>query len=140
MLIEHSYWSIKVRSCRLIILSCLCGISFVVDAATAFCPDPKTSSLQWGEIPPPWKISPFSPNTVQGDERTRFVNAQVLVAGYGQGVVCTYQYSLGTYSIWWQKLVRIPSPPTQWNWMDTNMGYLCSNSILDCAFSVGDAY
>ena len=125
-----------MRRINLIFLACF---SLVVQASTAFCPDPKTSSLQWGEIPAPWKISPFSQNRVQGDETTRFVNAQILVAGYGQGVVCTYRYSLGTYSIWWQTLVRIPSPPTEWNWMATNMGYLCSNSIVDCAFSVGEA-
>ena len=117
----------------------LCCFTLVVRAETAFCPDPSTSSLQWGEIPAPWKLSPFSPNTAQGDEHTRFVNAQILVAGYGQGIVCTYQYSLGTYSIWWQTLVRIPTPTTEWNWMSTNMGYLCSNSIADCAFSVGEA-
>ncbi len=123
---------------RNITLIILCFFSFIADASTAFCPDPQTSSLKWGEIPPPWEISPFSPNTVQGDVQTRFVNVQILVAGYGQGVVCTYEYSLGTYSIWWQKLVRIPSPPMEWNWMETNMGYLCSESLLACAFSVGD--
>ena len=109
-----------------------------VNAMTAFCPDPQTSSLQWGKIPPPWEFDPFSAQHVQADENTRFVNAQILVAGYGQGIVCTYRYSLGTYSIWWQKLVRLPSA-NQWNWMDTNIGYLCSESILGCAFSVGEA-
>lgn len=124
-----------MRSINLIFLA---FFYLTAQASTAFCPDPKTSTLQWGEILAPWKISPFSPNKVQGDEHTRFVNAQILVAGYGQGVVCTYQYTLGTYSIWWQTLVRIPTPSTEWNWMATNMGYLCSNSINDCAFSIGD--
>lgn len=124
---------------RMITLIFLGFFSLILNGTTAFCPDPQTTSLKWGVIPLPWKLSPFSPHTAQGDDHTRFVNAQILVAGYGQGVVCTYHYSLGTYTIWWQTLVRIPSPPTQWNWMDTNMGYLCSTSIEGCAFSVGQA-
>ena len=123
---------------RLICLILLCCISLALNAQTAFCPNPKTSSLQWGEIPFPWELSPFSPHDVQADEKTRFVNAQILVAGYGQGVVCTYEYTYGRYVIWWQKLVRVPTPTTEWNWMDTNIGYLCSESILGCACSGGE--
>lgn len=122
---------------RWMLLVLCCFFSCVVGASTGFCPDPKTSSLKWGEIPPPFEVDPFSQHSVQGDATTRFINVQILVAGYGQGVVCTYRNSLGLYSIWWQTLVKIPSPEN-WYWMDTNIGYLCSNSILDCAFSVGD--
>ena len=122
-----------MRLIQILFMFCLV---FVAHAETGLCPDPKTSSLKWGEIPFPWKVSPFSEHTVQRDEQTQFINAQILVAGYGQGVVCTYEYSLGRYSIWWQTLVKIPAR-SDWYWMDTNIGYLCSDSIENCKFSVG---
>ena len=123
----------SMRNTLLAILLDVCG--FYTQAYATICPDPETSSLKWGEIPAPWMADPFSPNQPQGEAGTRFVRANIMVAGLGRGVVCTYKNSLGPYSIWWQVLVKIP-PRTDYNWIDTIGGYVCVASLKDCQFSV----
>lgn len=99
------------------------------------CPDPQTTSLKWGVPPPPWEVNPFSPNPPQGDEHTRFVRANILVAGYGQGVLCTYRTSVGDYSIWWQVRTKIPAP-VDYRWIATLGGFVCSVGLETCEFYV----
>ncbi|KTD24380.1 DUF3757 domain-containing protein [Legionella israelensis] len=102
------------------------------------CPDPQTSSLQWGEPPAPWVENPFSPNHPQGEENTRFVRSNILVAGViGRGVSCTYQNSVGQYSIWWPVRVKIPSQMDN-HWIRTAAGYVCSESLSSCVFYVAE--
>lgn len=98
------------------------------------CPNPETTSLKWGEPPAPWVINPFSENRPQGDVNTQFVRANILVAGIGRGVVCTYKNSVGLYSIWWPVLVKVP-PREDYNWIDTLGGYVCTDSLMGCQFS-----
>ncbi|CAM3001316.1 DUF3757 domain-containing protein [Legionella worsleiensis] len=101
------------------------------------CPDPDTTSLRWGVPPSPWVENPFSVNKPQGEENTRFVKANILVASYGQGVTCTYRNSVGDYSIWWQILTKIPAR-TDNNWIDTLGGYVCTQGLTQCEFYVAD--
>jgi len=107
--------------------------SFISSATN--CPDPETTSLKWGVPPPPWVENPFSPNHPQGEDNTRFVRANILVAGYGQGVMCTYHYSRGEYSIWWQVLTKIPAP-SDYRWIDTLGGFVCTQGRSLCQFDV----
>lgn len=114
------------------------GLFFVLwsGVGLAFnCPDPQTTSLKWGEPPSPWVVNPYSPHPPQGDEGTRFIRANILVAGYGQGVVCTYRNSLGDYSIWWQVRTKIPAP-VDYHWIDTLGGFVCTEGLDQCQFSV----
>ncbi|HHF7367026.1 TPA: DUF3757 domain-containing protein [Legionella bozemanae] len=97
------------------------------------CPDPQTTSLKWGVPPDPWVVNPYSPNRPQGDKNTRFVRANILVAGYGQGVVCTYKNSAGEYSIWWQVPTKIPSR-LDYHWIDTLGGFVCTQGLEQCQF------
>lgn len=113
----------------------LCLISFACQAEMKTCPDPKTTSLQWGEPPSPWETNPFSPNPPQADENARFVQANILVAGMGQGVSCTYKTATGLYSIWWQVRVMIPARE-DYRWIYSFGGFVCTNSLQDCEFSV----
>ena len=99
------------------------------------CPDPQNTSLKWGVPPAPWVVNPYSPNTPQGDETTRFLRANILVAGYAQGVLCTYKSSSGEYSIWWEVLTKIPSRMDS-NWIDTLGGFICTRSLNECQFFV----
>ncbi|BCA94998.1 hypothetical protein TUM19329_13590 [Legionella antarctica] len=112
------------------------GLFFVkfstVTLATS-CPDPQTTSLRWGVPPAPWLENPFSPNRPQGEENTRFIGANILVAGYGQGVVCTYTNSVGDYSIWWQVRTKIPAR-IDYNWIDTPGGFICTQGLTACQF------
>lgn len=101
------------------------------------CPNPQTSSLKWGIPPPPWEVNPFSSNAPQADESTRFRRANILVAGYGQGVLCTYKASFGDYSIWWQVLTKIPTR-VDYYWIDTLGGFVCTQGILPCTFFVAE--
>lgn len=119
---------------KLALILCVLSVSSV-QAKTLICPSPDTSSLAWGEVPAPWKTSPFSQNTPQGEEGTRFVKANVLVAGMGRGAMCTYQNSLGYYAIWWEGSVKIPSP-FDFLWRRSLGGFECTESIEDCAFFV----
>ncbi|WP_133127143.1 DUF3757 domain-containing protein [Legionella nagasakiensis] len=115
----------------------LTAMMFVLTATLSYaavCPNPQTSSLRWGEIPSPWTVNPFSPHTPQGEEGTRFVRANILVAGIGRGVVCTYRNSLGDYSIWWQVGVKIPAM-VDYRWRRSlNNGFECTDSIDVCEF------
>lgn len=97
------------------------------------CPDPDTTSLQWGVPPEPWQENPFSANHPQGEENTQFVRANILVAGYGKGVMCTYRNSVGEYSIWWQVLTKIPAR-TDYSWIDTLGGFVCTQGLNECQF------
>ncbi|CAM2798253.1 Protein of uncharacterised function (DUF3757) [Legionella steigerwaltii] len=97
------------------------------------CPDPQTTSLKWGVPPAPWTVNPYSPNPPQGDKNTYFVRANILVAGYGQGVVCTYRNSGGEYSIWWQALTKIPSRQ-DYNWIESLNGFVCTQGLEQCQF------
>ena len=105
--------------------------SSLLSAAT--CPDPATSSLQWGQIPSPWLADPFSDHEPQGDKSTRFVRANIMVAGIGRGIICNYKNSLGFYSIWWPISVKIPAR-VDYNWIESNMGYACYISPEACVF------
>lgn len=109
----------------------LCLIIFQIQAAT--CPDPATSSLQWGQIPPPWLADPFSANDPQGDKSTRFIRANIMVAGIGRGIICNYKNSVGYYSIWWPISVKIPTR-VDYNWIESYMGYACYVSSEACVF------
>jgi len=106
-----------------------------LDACATNCPDPQTTSLQWGVPPPPWIENPFSANKPQGEEGTRFVRANILVAGLGRGVLCTYKISVGEYSIWWPVLTKIPAR-IDYRWIDTLGGFVCTEGIEQCEFHV----
>ena len=109
--------------------------SAVIQAAIVMCPDPETSSLKWGVPPKPWLVNPYSSHAPQSEENTQFVRANILIAGIGRGVVCTYRNSVGLYSIWWP--VRIKSPARgDYNWIDTYGGFVCTESLAICQFSV----
>ena len=105
----------------------------ITSANAATCPDPATSSLQWGEIPAPWLADPFSDHSPQGDKSTRFVRANIMVAGIGRGVICNYKNSIGYYSIWWPVSVKIPAR-VDYNWIESYMGYACYVSPEACVF------
>jgi hypothetical protein len=111
-------------------------IGLINPLSAATCPNPNESSLQWGEIPPPWQANPFSRQKPQGELNTAFVSASILVAGLGQGVVCTYHNLLGNYSIWWPVRVKIPAPQ-DYKWLSNVGGYTCSDSLLVCCFTTG---
>nr|WP_082060389.1 DUF3757 domain-containing protein [Legionella hackeliae] len=104
-------------------------------AQNFICPDPDNSSLKWGVIPKPWIENPYSSNHVQGESGTRFSRANIMVAGLGRGVVCTYKNSVGLYSIWWPVRVKIPAR-VDYNWIETLGGFVCTQSLTDCIFSV----
>lgn len=111
------------------------GLVFVLWSSFAcadVCPDPRTSSLQWGVPPAPWEISPIS-NRPQAEKGTRFVSANILVARYGRGIMCTYRNSLGNYSIWQQILTKIP-PRISNDWIAAPGGYVCTASLEECQF------
>lgn len=117
------------------VFSSLLLLSCSMAAQATICPDPNTTSLQWGEPPAPWAENPFSPNKPQGEEGTKFVRANILVAKYGRGVTCTYKNSVGEYSIWWQVLTKIPAR-TDNNWIDTLGGFVCTQGLSECQFYV----
>ena len=113
-----------------LIINSLAQVSFALS-----CPNPETSSLRWGETPPPWIADPFSANQPQGEANVAFVRATILVANLGRGITCTYQNSLGEYSIWWPVLVKIPAP-IDYRWIDSYMGFVCTQSLDVCQFRV----
>jgi hypothetical protein len=103
-----------------------------IDATT--CPDPATTSLQWGVAPVPWQVNPFSAHDPQGEANARFVRAHILVAGYGEGVVCTYHISIGDYSIWWPVLTKLPARSDH-GWIDAPGGFVCTQGLNLCDFA-----
>ncbi|MFI4918610.1 MAG: DUF3757 domain-containing protein [Legionellales bacterium] len=103
----------------------------------ANCPDPETSSLKAGIPPAPWVVSPYSANSPQGEAHAHFVRANVLVAGYGVGVVCTYRISVGDYSIWQPVRTKIPAP-VDYRWIDTLGGFVCTDGLTQCQFYVAE--
>ncbi len=120
-----------------LILSVILTVAFSVISWAHVCPDPQTSSLNHGVPPSPWKVNPFSDNTPQGEADARFVRANVLVAGLGQGVMCTYKISVGYYSIWWQVITKIPAP-IDYRWIAVQGGYACSVGLNECSFETLD--
>lgn len=106
---------------------------FIASLEAAVCPDPNHSSLQWGVIPLPWQLNPFSENRPQGEKNTAFIKANILVAGYGRGIACTYKNSVGYYSIWWPVNVKVPAR-TDYYWRDTLGGFECTISLEGCVF------
>ncbi len=109
-------------------------LAFILPHAMAtICSDPNQSSLQKGEVPPPWQVNPFSENKPQGEINTRFIRANILVAGFGRGVICVYQNSIGYYSIWWPVKVKVPAR-TDNNWIESLGGFECSSSLEECVF------
>lgn len=123
----------KTRLCGLILLA---FFPWVTNAAAVMCPDPNNSSLSWGEVPSPWQVSPASQNYPQGEDGTHFVRANVLVAGVGRGLACTYQNTIGFYSIWWPVSVSVPNRFER-QWRRTLGGYECTDSIEFCVFYTG---
>lgn len=117
------------------VLTLISLFSSGIQAQIVTCPDPQSSSLKWGEPPEPWVVSPYSPNHPQGEAGTRFVRANILVAGMGRGAVCTYQNSVGLYTIWWEAAVKIPSRQ-DYNWIESYGGYVCTESLASCQFSI----
>lgn len=115
-----------------LILSLVLALSCLIGYA-AHCPDPENSSLLWGEVPEPWEVSPFSQNRPQGEAGTQFTQANILIAGRGLGVSCTYQNSLGYYTIWQQRNVRIPGS-VDYYWHKAPGGYACTQSFTACLF------
>ncbi len=111
------------------------GFLFSTISFAYTCPDPNTTSLKWGVPPEPWLVNPFSAHAPQGEENARFVKANILVAGYGQGVVCTYRISIGDYSIWWPVLTKIPARE-DYRWIDTLGGFVCIQGLTQCEFHV----
>jgi hypothetical protein len=124
----------KRMICAMLLLSFFAG---AVRAQIYTCPDPNTTSLKWGEIPKPWQLNPYSPNRPQGEEGTRFGRANIMVAGTGRGIVCSYKNSLGVYSIWWPVPVKIPSR-NNYNWIEIYGGFVCTQSLAACDFSVAE--
>ncbi|KTD24368.1 Uncharacterised protein [Legionella lansingensis] len=123
---------------QIILAFCLLSFFFVSlssKAQISTCPDPNTTSLKWGVIPEPWVLNPYSAHRPQGDKNTRFVRSNIVVAGTGRGVVCSYENSVGIYSIWWPVPVKIPAR-TDYNWIEIYGGYVCTQSLSDCQFSV----
>jgi hypothetical protein len=110
--------------------------SFTSQAAIMSCPDPQSTSLKNAIPPAPWAINPFSSNPPTVDETTQFEKANILVAGRrGLGILCFYKNKVGLYSIWWETLVKVPAAQ-DYNWIDTNGGFICSGTIESCKFSV----
>lgn len=121
------------------VIAIFLGVSIVFKSYAMFCPDPNSSSLQWGKPPYPWLISPFSETNPQADASTQFIKANILVAGIGRGVSCTYQNSLGQYSIWIASVTKIPFGYADY-WIATLGGYGCFDSIMNCGFTTAIAH
>lgn len=103
-------------------------------AQASVCPDPDNSALKWGEIPPPWQENPFSQHRPQAEEGTAFVRANILVYRHlGKGVTCTYKNSVGEWSIWLDKPVKLPTRQDI-HWIDIVSGFVCKAARDDCIF------
>ena len=117
--------------------SFLMSMFFITAAQAITCPDPKYSSLRWGEPPPPWEVNPFSPNPSYGEADVQFIRATILVGGLGRGIICTYRSPSREYSIWQQVLVKIPSRQ-DYRWVESYSGYVCSNALEECQFYIAN--
>ena len=113
------------------------GFLFACNSFALNCPNPETTSLKWGVPPEPWEVNPYSPNAPQGEDNTQFVRANILVAGYGQGVLCTYRISTGEYSIVWKVRTKIPAR-SDYSWIETQGGYVCTLGLELCHFYVAN--
>lgn len=121
---------------KMLQFSLVCALSLCSSIGFSLnCPDPETTSLKWGVPPEPWEVNPFSAHQPQGEDNTQFVKANILVAGYGQGVMCTYHISVGDYSIWWQVRTKIPAR-SDYSWIETPGGYVCNEGLNGCHFYV----
>lgn len=110
------------------------SIFFIYSTYASNCPDPETTSLKWGEVPPPWVVSPYS-QYPQADDNTRFVRANILIAGIGRGVSCTYHNSAGDFTIFLETATKIPSRNDP-NWIEVVGGFVCTQSLSQCQFSI----
>ncbi|PJD94954.1 MAG: hypothetical protein CK426_01455 [Legionella sp.] len=116
-----------------VLLVLMCGVFLSGGLWSFTCPDPQTTSLRDGIPPSPWIINPFSAHRPAGEEGAYFVRANILRAGIGRGVLCTYRISKGDYSILWQAPTKIPAP-TDYQWIAVMGGYACSLSLAICTF------
>ena len=114
------------------LISLCLGVTSILQAQ--ICPHPLTSSLYSGKVPPDWYINPFSNETPQAGIAD-FARANILVAGYGQGIMCTYRQRGSEYSIWQTGRVKLPSRLSPY-WVETLGGYACSMSLDDCVFTM----
>lgn len=106
----------------------------VATVQATVCPDPENSSLKWGEIPSPWQENPFSEHPPQAEEGTEFVRANILEYGHiGTGALCTYKSSVGEWSIWLNKPVKLPTRQDIY-WIETFSGYICHAERENCVF------
>lgn len=103
-----------------------------VNVSADTCPSLDNTSLAWGRVPPPWVVSPGSQDP-QPDDMATFKEATILVAGFSVGVSCTYQFSEGTYTIYYQTRVSKPSM-NDTNWYEKPGGYGCAMGIEECVF------
>jgi len=112
---------------------------FAVSCQAQTCPNPKSGPLSWGEVPPGWRLAPYS-NSPQADPGTVFKSAKILVVfRYGEGVVCSYQNTVGGYAIWQQAMTRKPSPWDNY-WIERPYGYICTEDIEICQFYTAKEY
>ncbi len=103
-----------------------------VHASVLTCPDPLTSSLKSGVLPPPWLENPFSPNRPQSDDNTIFLNAAIMLrSDVGRGAICNYKNTVGIFSLWYPGYVKVPAPQ-DYSWINTAFGFLCSGVVADC--------
>ena len=91
------------------------------------------SGLNEGRVPAPWVLNPFSAKKPEAYLKSQFIRANILVAGVGLGVVCTYRSIEGFYSIWWQEAVKIPAPSDNY-WHRSLGGYECTSELEACVF------
>jgi hypothetical protein len=118
--------------CSFILGLWLASISVITLASGLLCPDPNQSSLRYGVIPAPWEENPFSPNTPQGEQNTRFIQVKLLFLNrVGRQIVCFYKNSLGEYSI--RQMVRC-APDAKPIWIRVDEGYACRDSLQTCQF------
>lgn len=121
---------------KMSLISFLVLFTLQLHAAIMTCPDPETSSLKWGEAPYPWSVSPWNSTRPQGEEGTKFVQANILtIEGLSPGITCGYRNSAGLYWIWWQILVKRPAAG-DYNWIEAIGGYVCKGPRQVCQFSV----
>ena len=95
------------------------------------CPLPSVVST--GVPPAPWQWNPFSDVRPQGQGALVLLRANILIAGWGRGVLCSYGNKTGIYSVWWPVTVKVPAP-IDYRWIDTLGGFECTDSLTICEF------